>query len=108
MVPYIGLVIDGTSRPIKGVCPVLSCWASLLGRNWSDWMAASTRASVSGRMRLARPLSTLDTVLTDTVACRATSWMVVIEYSCQRLQAKPVRQPEGERGYQHQHNQRHQ
>ena len=76
IVPYIGFVSEGTSSPSNGVWPVLSCCASLLGRNSRAWIAASTRASVCGRILSPRPFSTFETVLTETSAWRATSWIV--------------------------------
>ena len=69
---YLG-VIDGTSKPSIGVCPVLSWRAVVLGRYLSSAIAASTRASVALPMRLPRPLSTFDTVLVETPAWLATS-----------------------------------
>lgn len=63
--------------PIDRVRDVAKAVAKALRRNCVDSMAASTRALVSGFTRRV-PLSTWETVLTDTPATRATSAMVPI------------------------------
>ncbi len=74
----MGLAVDGTSSPSIGVWPVLSWRATWLGRKPSARMASCTRSNVVGLRRSVRPLSTLETELTDTFASRATSCMVAI------------------------------
>src|SRR3954462_3232696 len=63
--------------PIAAVRPRANPCAMALGRYWSLFTIASTAARLSGATGTL-PLSTRDTVLDDTPAARAISWIVMV------------------------------
>jgi hypothetical protein len=78
----LGFTMDGTSRPIILACPVLSCCATRFGKVIQRLHALlDTRQGFSPHL-IGEPLSTLDTVLTETPACFATSRIFAIHLLC--------------------------